>query len=106
MPDPLCIASTGFCGYPPVFRWSEFDLLSRVIAAYNPLSLMIKHLMILLLVRFTPLCEGNPQDVLVEAVNTFLSSLGFDMMGIRYVLRTIDYRSTGYRWRLDNIIND
>ncbi|KAL7912432.1 hypothetical protein GGI35DRAFT_440223 [Trichoderma velutinum] len=104
-PDPLSIASRGYCSFPQVFRWSELDLLSRAIAAYDPSVLMTKHLALLLLVRFTPLCVGDTPNVAIEAIHTFLSPLGFDYMEIRHILRTIDHRSNGFRWRFDEFVN-
>jgi hypothetical protein len=105
MPDPLAIASTGYCSFPPVFRWSELGLLSGAVATYDPSILMTNHLALLLLVRFTPLCIRDPPDIAIEAFHTFLSSLGFGSMEIRHAVRTIDHWSASFRWRFDDIVN-
>ncbi|RFU82115.1 hypothetical protein TARUN_57 [Trichoderma arundinaceum] len=103
--ESVNIASTGFCSYPPVFRWSELQLISRAIAAHDPSTFTNQDLALMLLVRFTPLCVGDSVNTVITTIHTFLSTLGFEFKEIRHVLRTIDHRSAGFRWRFDEIIN-
>lgn len=102
--ESIDIASTGYCSFPPVFRWSELQLISRAVAAYDPSTFTHQDLALVLLARFTPLCVGDPLDTAISTVHMFLSSVGFNPKEIKHVLMTIDHRSAGLRWRFDDVL--
>ncbi|KAL2814013.1 hypothetical protein BJX63DRAFT_207247 [Aspergillus granulosus] len=98
------LARSGFCGSPHLLRWSELPLISRAAAVLDPEGFSHPYQVLLLLVRFAPICVDDDVDAIAGMVHGVLSQMGFQYKEISLALRSLDYRSADFRWRYDEVV--
>jgi hypothetical protein len=85
--------------HPHVLRWEELDLVGRCVALDDP-TLPHPGLVVVLLHRFTPVCQGDRLDVVHPLITEAYRTVGaFTGKQVREAVHAYDRQQFGFTWQ-------
>jgi hypothetical protein len=90
--------------FPHALRWQELELICRTIALQDA-ELPHPGVLLLLLHRFAPICEGDDLDLIVPMLDAAWRQLDvFSDTEIQRLIEQADARDAGFAWRYEETV--